>query len=164
MVYKWIYKTNDNFDDIILLSDGNYLTGLYFESENNFSAKEEYLPIFKDTADWLDIYFNGKMPDFIPKYKIENITPFRKEVLEITQSIPFGKIMTYGEIANIIAGKRGIKRMSAQAVGGALHSNPICIIIPCHRVVGKNNCLVGYGGGINNKRQLLKHEQKLDYL
>ena len=74
-------------------------------------------------------------------------------------SIEYGKIMTYNDISKIIAEKRGIKRMSSQAVGGAVGWNPICIIIPCHRVVGTNGSLTGYGGGIKNKVALLTLER-----
>ena len=74
-------------------------------------------------------------------------------------TIPFGKTITYNDISKIIAEKRKIKRMSSQAVGGAVGSNPICIIIPCHRVVGTNGSLTGYGGGIKNKVALLTHEK-----
>ena len=73
-------------------------------------------------------------------------------------SIPFGKTMTYGDIANQIAPKHGILKMSPQAVGGAVGWNPICIIIPCHRVIGAGGKLTGYGGGIKNKIALLELE------
>ena len=158
MIYKYEYITPDKFDDIILLSDGEYLTGLLFTSEapkDNYEIKE--LSIFLETKKYLDIYFSGKIPDFTPKYKIDNLTPFQKEVLSITKTIPFGKVLTYKNIADEIAHNRKGK-MSSQAVGGALHVNPICIIIPCHRVIGTNNKLIGYGGGINNKKELLIHE------
>ena len=158
MIYKYEYTTPDKFDDIILLSDGEYLTGLLFTSEvpkGNYEIKE--LPIFLETKKYLDIYFSGKNPDFTPKYKIDNLNPFQKEVLSITKTIPFGKVLTYKNIADKIAHNRKGK-MSSQAVGGALHVNPICIIIPCHRVIGTNNKLIGYGGGINNKKELLIHE------
>ena len=72
--------------------------------------------------------------------------------------IPFGKTVTYGWIADQIAEERGLKRMSAQAVGGAVGHNPICIIVPCHRVVGSNGSLTGYGGGIMRKKALLELE------
>ncbi len=82
----------------------------------------------------------------------------RIEVWEILYSIPYGKTMTYGEIANILAKRRGLKRMSAQAVGGAVGKNEISIIVPCHRVIGTNGSLTGYAGGINKKIELLKIE------
>ncbi len=164
MIYKWIYKTPNNFDDMLMNSDGEYLTGLWFiGSKDSFKhvtqCEEKELPIFKETCRWLDIYFSGKNPDFIPKYKINNLTPFRKEVLDIMNTISFGSTLTYNDISKIIAKKRNLKRMSSQAVGGAVGWNPICIIIPCHRVVGSNGSLTGYGGGINNKIALLTHEQ-----
>ena len=89
---------------------------------------------------------------------MNNLTNFRKEVIEIMNTIPFGKTLTYNDIAKIIAKRHGMDRMSAQAVGGAVGWNPICIIIPCHRVVGANGALTGYGGGIENKIALLKNE------
>lgn len=164
MVYKWIYKTPDNFDDMLMNSDGQYLTGLWFigskdASKHIIECEEKELLIFKETSKWLDIYFSGKNPNFIPQYKIKNLTPFRKEVADIMNSIPFGSTLTYNDIAKMIAERKGLKRMSPQAVGGAVGSNPICIIIPCHRIVGSNGSLTGYGGGIKNKVALLIHEQ-----
>ncbi len=117
------------------------------------------MPIFDKTIKWLDIYFSGQEPDFTPEYKIENLTPFRKQVIDIMNKIPYGKTITYNDIAKKIAKSKGIEKMSAQAVGGAVGWNPICIIIPCHRVVGTNGSLVGYGGGINNKIKLLEIEK-----
>lgn len=117
------------------------------------------MPIFDKTSKWLDIYFSGQEPDFTPEYKIENLTPFRKQVIDIMNKIPYGKTITYNDIAKEIAKSKGIEKMSAQAVGGAVGWNPICIIIPCHRVVGTNGSLVGYGGGINNKIKLLEIEK-----
>ena len=163
MIYKWIYKTKDNFDDILLYSDGEYLTRVCFvSSKNKFNQSEneiKNLPIFKETCRWLDSYFNGQNPKFIPKYKLNNLTSFRKEVIDIISTISFGKTMTYNDIAKIIAKNRGIKRMSSRAVGNAIGWNPIGIIIPCHRIVGSNGNLTGYNGGIKNKMALLTHEQ-----
>ena len=163
MTFTKIYRTPDGFDDMIMSSDGDVLTGLRFinsenQSKHSIDRKEKDLPVFRDTKEWLDIYFSGRCPDFMPAYRIDHLTPFRKEVSDIMQSIPFGHTMTYGEIAALIAQKRGIKRMSAQAVGGAVGWNPICIIIPCHRVLGAGRSLTGYGGGIKNKIALLKLE------
>ena len=74
------------------------------------------------------------------------------------QKIPYGSLITYGDIARKIAAQRGLARMSAQAVGGAVGRNPLCIIIPCHRVIGANGSLTGYGGGLPAKRFLLELE------
>ena len=164
MAYKYKYKTPENFSDMIMNSDGEYLTGLWFEGSRDSSkhiidCEEKDLEIFKETSKWLDIYFSGENPEFTPKYKIENLTPFRQEVIEIMNSIEYGQTLTYNDISKVIAERRGIKRMSSQAVGGAVGWNPICIIIPCHRVVGTNGSLTGYGGGIKNKVELLKLEK-----
>ena len=161
----WKYKTPDGFSDLLLNSDGEYLTGLWFEgsadgSKHTSFGEEKELPVFRETCQWLDLYFTGKNPEFTPRYKINGLTPFRQEVIEIMKTIPYGETITYGEIAAIIDKKRGLTRMSAQAVGGAVGWNPICIIIPCHRVMGANGSLTGYGGGIANKIALLAHERK----
>ncbi len=148
---------------IWMQSDGKYLTGLWFansklsvEHERDYIEKD--LPIFNETSKWLDIYFSGQNPNFIPKYKLENLTTFRSLVLSIVTKIPYGKTTTYKKIAQEIARIRKVNCVSSQAVGNALKLNPICIIIPCHRVVGSNKKLVGYNGGINNKKKLLELE------
>lgn len=148
---------------MIMNSDGEYLTGLYFEGSRDegkhiLDCEEADLPVFRETCEWLDIYFGGREPDFMPKWKTDNLTPFRKDVQDIMLDIPFGKTIAYNDIAKEIAKKRGIAKMSAQAVGGAVGWNPICIIIPCHRVVGADGSLTGYGGGIKNKVALLDLE------
>ena len=163
-MYKYKYETPKQFSNIIMNSDGEYLTGLWFENsrdtlKHNLDGKEKELSIFQETSKWLDLYFSGNIPDFIPKYKIDKLTPFRKEVIDIINTIDYGKLLTYKDISKIIAKKRNIAKMSSQAVGGAVGWNPICIIIPCHRVVGTNGNLTGYGGGIKNKVELLKLER-----
>ncbi len=147
---------------IKLESDGEYLTGLWFDNSkdsNKHMINNEYndLPIFDETKKWLDIYFSGTNPSFTPKYKVKT-TEFQKSVNEIMLKIPYGKTITYNDIAKEIANARGIKKMSAQAVGHAVGANQICIIIPCHRVMGANNNVTGYGGGILNKIKLLEIE------
>ena len=160
MQYFWYYQTPESFDNIIIISDGSHLTGLTFDNKNSIrSTPSEFLPIFQETCQWLDTYFSGKSPNFIPKYKTGNITPFRKEVQDLLLKIPFGKTTTYGDLAKEIARAHHIKKMSARAVGGAVGWNPICIIIPCHRVLGTNNRITGYGCGIKNKIALLELEK-----
>lgn len=157
--YFRLYKTPPAFDDMLMEGDGEALIGLLFVDGNSTDVFEETdLPIFAETARWLDMYFSGREPDFVPNYKVINPTPFRKEVYEVMLSIPFGNVLTYGDIARIIANNHNIPKMSAQAVGNAVGSNPICLIIPCHRVVGANNRLGGYGGGLENKKALLRLE------
>lgn len=157
------YKTSDKIDDILLTSDGKYLTGLYFESSPDSRKHistyvEKNLPIFEETKRWLDIYFSDKEPGFTPEYRIDYKSDFQKDVTDIMNKIPYGEVVTYGDIAKKIAANHHIKRMSAQAVGGSVGRNPICIIVPCHRVVGASNNLTGYGGGIKNKIALLEIE------
>ena len=140
---------------IILTSDGENLTGLYFEGQKYFPenlGEEKISPIFEKTFDWLNIYFSGENPKFFPKIKM-SATNFRKIVWKVLLQIPYGETKTYGEIAKKI-------NSSAQAVGGAVGHNPISIIIPCHRVVGSGGNLTGYAGGIEKKKCLLKLEQK----
>ena len=164
MTYKYMYRTPEEFSNMIMNSDGVNLTGLWFEDSRDSSkhvidCEEKNLEIFKETSKWLDTYFRGEEPQFTPKYKINNLTPFRKDVFDVMKTIEYGKTVTYNDISKVIAEKRGIKRMSSQAVGGAVGWNPICIIIPCHRVVGTNGSLTGYGGGIKNKVALLELEK-----
>lgn len=161
-MYITKYKTNKEIEDILITSDGKYLTGLYFDNpiENiklKNSVKEDNLDIFNETKRWLDIYFSGIIPNFTPRYKIEYTSLFQKEVIDIVSKIPYGKTITYGEIAKVIASLHHIEKMSARAVGGAINSNPICIIIPCHRVLGVNS-LTGYRSNIKNKIYLLELE------
>lgn len=150
--------------DILVASDGKSLTGLWFMGQKYFadtlSPEHEVkdLPVFKETKHWLDLYFQGKIPDFTPPLAL-NGTPFRLAVWEILLKIPYGETMTYGEIADRVADKQGLKTMSGQAVGGAVGHNPISVIVPCHRVVGSNGSLTGYAGGIDKKIHLLTLEK-----
>ena len=164
MIYKSIYKTPVEYSDMIMYSDGEYLIGLCFEDSKDINkqdkdAIEKNLQVFEDTRKWLDEYFKGNNPEFTPKYKINNLTGFRQMVIDEMLKIPYGKTITYNDIAREIAKRKNINKMSAQAVGGAVGWNPICLIIPCHRVIGTDGSLTGYGGGIENKKALLEHEK-----
>ena len=165
MMKLFRYTTPEGFNDLLICSDGKVLTGLWFED----TRKHPSFPVetcqgasqpsvIGETCRWLDRYFTGHQPNFTPDYRIDGLTSFRKEVSDIMREIPFGTTMTYGEIANKIAQRHGIPKMSAQAVGGAVGWNPICIIVPCPRVMGANGNLTGYGGGIHNKIALLRLE------
>lgn len=146
-----------------LAAEDNALVGLWFEGQKYFASTmdEEVavaeLPIFDEAKRWLDIYFEGRCPDFVPKLKLKG-SEFRKRVWESLQRIPYGEVVTYNDIAKEIANERGLKSMSAQAVGGAVGHNPISVIVPCHRVVGSDGSLTGYAGGIDLKEALLKLE------
>ena len=143
---------------ITMEGDGKALTGLWIEGQRDGQAAPEGdSPVFALTKKWLDIYFSGKKPDFMPPMKLQG-TDFQREVWEILLTIPYGTTTTYGEIAAQIAKKRKLRRMSAQAVGQAVGHNPISILVPCHRVVGWNGNLTGYAGGIDKKIRLLSLE------
>lgn len=148
---------------ITMASNGACITGLWFDNQKYFAltlshnAVETDLPIFDKTKAWLDVYFQGKCPDFVVPICLKGTT-FQQEVWDILLKIPYGTVVTYGDIAKELAEKRGHSRMSAQAVGGAVGRNPISIIVPCHRVVGKNGSLTGYAGGLDKKAYLLKLE------
>ena len=176
--------------DITLASDGDFLIGLWFDEQKYFGeilavprselaqrtaephlasalasacpapARQRDLPVFAEARRWLDIYFSGQKPAFTPPL-LMRATPFRKDVWEILLTIPYGKTATYGEIATALAQKRGVPRMSAQAVGNAVGHNAISLIIPCHRVIGANGNLTGYAAGLARKAWLLDLEKRL---
>lgn len=162
MIY--LSKYQSPLGGITLASNGQALTGLWFDGQKYFGDtlpkryEEKELPVFQEAKRWLDMYFQGKEPDFTPPLSLET-TPFRKRVWEVMLSIPYGQTMTYGEIADRIAKQGRNGKMSAQAVGGAVGHNSISLIIPCHRVVGTNGSLTGYAGGIDKKVKLLMLEQ-----
>ncbi len=149
---------------VTLRSDGEYLVGVSFDGPDDPSPRGAErdageIPELAQTAEWLDLYFGGGIPDFTPRFRLD-ATPFCREVCEILLTIPYGETVTYGYIANVLAERRGIDRMSAQAVGGAVGRNPIAIVIPCHRVIGADGSLTGYGGGLDRKAELLKLDKK----
>ena len=149
--------------EILIAADEIGLTGLWIEGQKYYELyldkenQEKETQILKDTKRWLDIYFSGQEPNFKLPLHFTG-TDFQNEVWEILYSIPYGKTMTYEEIADVLAKRKGLKRMSAQAVGGAVGHNEISIIVPCHRVVGSQGSLTGYAGGIEKKVSLLKLE------
>lgn len=149
---------------LLLISDGKSLTNLYIEgqkvflSTNNTYIEKPDLEVFLISKKWLDMYFSGQVPNIKINLQLKG-SEFQKRVWNILLEIPYGKVITYKDIAQIIEKERGIKRMSAQAVGSAVGRNPISIIIPCHRVIGSNGKLSGYNGGIELKRKLLTIEQ-----
>lgn len=161
---QYTTKYQSPVGEILLACDEIGLTGLWFKDEKFYALsldpehKERETPIFCEVKRWLDIYFLGSEPDFMPSIHMIG-TPFQLSIWKILTKIPYGKTTTYGEIAKQIAEERGLKQMSAQAVGVAVGHNPISIIIPCHRVVGTNGSLTGYAGGIEKKVQLLTLEK-----
>lgn len=148
---------------ITLASNGEALTGLWFDGQKHFAAglsenaEERALPIFEEAECWLHIYFAGAEPDFTPALHPVG-TPFQLEVWALLRQIPYGSTVSYGELAARIADRRGLGRFSAQAVGGAVGRNPISLLIPCHRVLGADGGLTGYAGGVEKKAALLRLE------
>lgn len=153
---------------ITLYSNGTDLTGLGFERQKyppytqggncENLKRDDDLKIFDDTKKWLLEYFAGKQPSAKAIPLAPEGSPFRREIWRLLCEIPYGEVTTYGKLAAQAAANLGKDRMSAQAVGGAVGHNPISIIIPCHRVVGANGSLTGYGGGMEKKIWLLTHE------
>ncbi len=162
MIYTDSY--NSPLGRMTLACDDEAVTGLWFNEQRLFRnplPKESEVrqhPLLEDTKRWLDIYFSGREPDFLPPLRCGD-TPFRRIISEIMLDIPYGQTVSYGEIAVRAARELGREKMSAQAVGGAVGHNPIPILIPCHRVVGKNGSLTGYGCGIERKVKLLTLEK-----
>lgn len=161
--YNTIYPSP--LGKITLASQDGKLIGLWMEGQKYHGntlfpkmVEKDDEPIFNAAKRWLDRYFAGENPA-IKELPLAPVgSEFRRQVWNILCEIPYGEIITYGDISKEIASLRGKSSMSSQAVGGAVGHNPISIIIPCHRVVGSNGSLTGYAGGIAIKIELLKRE------
>lgn len=164
MIYTCNYSSV--LGNILLSADDVGLTGLWFENQKYFANSLPKETISKETSilieakKWLDVYFSGKEPKFLPPLNPAG-SKFKLEVWQNLLQIPYSQTITYGEIAKKLAGKNSILRMSAQAVGGAVSHNKISIIIPCHRVICSDGSLGGYAGGIERKKSLLELERLL---
>lgn len=154
----YTYNYSSPLGEILLAANDNDLTGLWFYGAKYFAADledertEKLTPVLRQTLRWLDIYFSGSEPDFMPPLELHG-SDFRRRVWAELEKIPYGETVTYGEIAK----KLGVK--SAQAVGGAVGHNPVSIIVPCHRVLGADGSLTGYAGGTDKKARLLELER-----
>ena len=154
MSYSMLYKSP--VGNLEVVTDGEVVTQLeylYQHTHLRFPTNNE-LSVFKKVRKWLDNYFLGNNPEIDFTLQPHG-TPFQQEVWSYLSTIPYGELTTYGTIAKHIGQLMNKPKMSAQAVGGAVGKNPISIIIPCHRVVGKDGSLTGYGGTIDNKIKLL---------
>lgn len=150
---------------ITLACDGDSLVGLWLEGQKyhgdtipeTMTEKDDML-VFAAAKKWLNQYFSGQKPAIaaLPLAPIGGA--FRQGVWSILCEIPYGEVMTYGDIAKKMAVMLGKESMSSQAVGGAVGHNPISIIIPCHRVVGSNGSLTGFAAGVKTKIKLLELE------
>jgi len=148
---------NSPLGDITLASRDNALTGVWFDGQKHFGCapdddvRRESSPVIQETILWLDDYFAGKVPQTYPAMHAGG-SDFFLRVIKALRDIPYGELVTYGQLAN----KLGVN--SAQAVGGAVGRNPISILIPCHRVIGAKGALTGYAGGVEKKQALLMLE------
>ena len=156
-----IWETKSPLGAIWLAGEDEALTGLWFAGQKRFALPEgcekRRLEVFEETEAWLARSFEGRDPGFSPKLRPKG-TDFQRAIWDILLTIPYGKTVTYGELAARYAASRGLAHMSAQAVGGAVGRNPVSLIIPCHRVLGADGSLTGYAGGIERKAALLRLE------
>lgn len=143
--------------EMVLTAEGDALTGVWFVGGKYTPAIREIgdreTPVLALGRRWLEIYFSGREPDFLPPLHLTG-TSFQEKVWALLLEIPYGRTVTYGALAARLG-----KKMSAQAVGGAVGKNPISIMVPCHRVVGADGSLTGYAGGLERKRFLLELER-----
>lgn len=161
---EYTLKIQSPLGEITLASDGESLTGLWLANQSYFAAtlaehaQQKELAIFTRVQEWLERYFAGDQPErtfsLAPKG-----TPFRQAVWQELCKLPYGSVTTYADIAHRLENSQPGSKTSARAVGGAVAHNPISIIIPCHRVIGKSGALVGYAGGVEAKRTLLTLEK-----
>ena len=160
----YIHRVDSPLGGITLASDGEALTGLWFDGQKFFGAtlvggeEARALAVFGQAEAWLNSYFSGRRPDFTPPVAMRGTT-FQRAVWAALTAIPYGETATYGEIARRVATQMGALRVSARAAGGAVGRNPIALIVPCHRVVGANGSLTGYAGGLERKARLLALER-----
>ncbi len=165
MLYYYRYGFDTPFGDIAIAADDYEIRGIWFSERSQAPvdlnmAQYAATGLITAAADWLRAYFAGKRPDLSGRPPLAApTTPFRREVLSIAETVPYGEVISYGEIAKEIARRHGIEKMSAQAVGGAMKSNRVLIMIPCHRVIAAKGALGGYGGNVDIKRFLLAHER-----
>lgn len=162
MVFLWKYMSP--LGQITMAGREDVLVGLWFEGQKHFAstlgpdAAEGWLPVFGETCRWLDIYFSGSEPGFVPRIDLCG-TPFREAVWKELLAVPYGETISYGELGRRITWTKE-HPISPRAVGGAVGHNPISLIVPCHRVIGSDGRLTGYAGGLDLKASLLKLEKE----
>lgn len=141
---------------IKIVADGNGIVGIDFVNKSKGKFSSDDLKIqneqLKNCVKQLDDYFQGKRKEFELKLYLKG-TDFQKKVWNELLKIPFGKTISYGEVAKRIKNPKAVR-----AVGQAVGKNPISIVVPCHRVIGSDGNLTGYASGLHRKKWLLKHE------
>ena len=160
-----IHHYDSPLGGITLSCAGGALTGLWFDGQKHFGstmsaeAEEGHADVFDDADKWLNVYFSGRQPDFLPQIRLIG-TDYQKAVWQILLTIPYGKTFTYGQVARMAAESMGNTGFSARAAGNAVARNPISLLVPCHRVIGADGSLTGYAGGKDRKKMLLDMEIK----
>jgi len=145
------------YGPLTLVADNGVLCGLYMTAqrhrppEESFGARDDTL--FDETEEQLEAYFAGELKEFTVELGLHG-TPFQRSVWDQLRKIPYGETCSYGDLADALGNPS-----ASRAVGLANGKNPIGIIVPCHRVVGANGSLTGYGGGLDRKRRLLDFER-----
>lgn len=150
---------------MLLSSNGHAIDGLWFVGQRHFPISLPYpIPqvptssLMKAAKSWLDAYCQGRQPSHTLLPLHLQGSDFQQQIWSLLLQIPYGKVITYGQLAQQYCGTTGVSTMSAQAVGVAVSRNPVSVIVPCHRVIGATGDLVGYAGGIETKAKLLTHE------
>jgi methylated-DNA-[protein]-cysteine S-methyltransferase len=141
--------------DLLLVGDGETLCGLYLTDHPYVAGAVEDGDAFPEVVSQLEEFFAGKRTAFELPLELAG-TDFQRRVWEVLRHIPYGETVSYGEVAQL-AGYPG----SARAVGSAIGRNPVVIVVPCHRVIGSDGSLTGYGGGLDRKVSLLDLERSV---
>ncbi|MFI6370256.1 methylated-DNA--[protein]-cysteine S-methyltransferase [Streptomyces sp. NPDC050546] len=148
--------TDSPYGPLTLVADDGVLCGLYMTDqrhrppEETFGTRDDTL--FAEAEEQLEAYFAGELKEFTVELRLTG-TPFQRTVWEQLSRIPYGETRSYGQLAATLG-----TPTASRAVGLANGRNPVGIIIPCHRVLGANGSLTGYGGGLDRKRRLLEFE------
>ena len=154
-------RLNSPLGDILLAFEPDALVGLYFEGQKHQPAwlaalpDDAQHPIAQSTTDWLKACFEGLSPAQAPALRLYG-TPFQQAVWRALQAIPRGQTCTYAQVADAAGAPRAVR-----AVGAAIGRNPVSLLVPCHRVVGRDGSLTGYAGGLERKAALLRLEGAL---
>ncbi len=152
--------------EMIACSDGKSLCGLWFKDRPHFpscllkNGKEGWLPVFEETEQWLRTYFNEEIPNRMPKLSL-NGSAYQRRIWAILEGIPYGETASYQRIAELANETNHDRAACAQAAGQAVSRNPVSLIVPCHRVIGKNGRMRGYAGGLDRKAFLLEMEKRV---
>lgn len=143
---------------VYIIADEDAIVEIQFAQENKSlgDAQQQETPLLHEAKRQLEEYFAGQRASFSLPLNPQG-TEFQKKVWQQLEAIPYGETRSYGQIAAAVGNPK-----ACRAVGGANHNNPIAIVIPCHRVIGANGKLTGYGGGLDIKEKLLKLEGILE--